>query len=129
MADIEIVQEWLEKAEEDFEFALVNLQERKPFYAQICFHFHQAAEKYLKVYIIAHDLEFRKIHDLSMPLKICLSEDSTFEQLRQACEYLNAFYVEARYPVQWPTNFSYEEAQRALRCAEGIRSLVEEKLS
>lgn len=64
-----------------------------------------------------------------MLLKICLSEDSTFEQLRQACEYLNAFYVEARYPVHWPTNFSYEEAQRVLRRAEGIRSLVEEKLS
>ena len=80
MADIEIVREWLEKAEEDFEFALVNLREKKPFYAQICFHFHQAAEKYLKAYIIAHDLEFRKIHDLSMFLKICLSEDSTFEQ-------------------------------------------------
>ena len=47
MVDFEIVQEWLEKAHEDFEFALVNFLERRPFYAQMCFHFHQAAEKYL----------------------------------------------------------------------------------
>jgi HEPN domain-containing protein len=44
MVDIEIIREWLTKANEDFEFALVNFQEEKPFYAQICFHFHQAVE-------------------------------------------------------------------------------------
>lgn len=45
MADIEIISDWLKKADEDFQFAVVNLREQKPFYAQICFHFHQAAEK------------------------------------------------------------------------------------
>jgi HEPN domain-containing protein len=48
MVDDKSTREWLTKADEDFQFALVNLQERKPFYAQICFHFHQSAEKYLK---------------------------------------------------------------------------------
>jgi HEPN domain-containing protein len=129
MVDVEIVREWLQKAEEDFEFALVNLQERKPFYAQICFHFHQAAEKYLKAYIIAHELEFPRIHDLSMLSKICLSKDPTFKHLREACEYLNAFYVETRYPVHWPTNFSYEEAKKSLQYAERIRSFLKARLS
>ena len=129
MVDVEIVREWLEKADEDFEFARVNLQERKPFYAQICFHFHQAAEKCLKAYIIAHELEFLKVHDLSMLLRICLSKDPAFEQLHEACEYLNAFYIEARYPVHWPTNFSYEETQKSLQFTEGIRSFVKARLS
>jgi hypothetical protein len=40
MADIEIISDWLKKADEDFQFAVVNLCEQKPFYAQICFHFH-----------------------------------------------------------------------------------------
>jgi HEPN domain-containing protein len=53
MVDIEIVQEWLAKADEDFEFARINFEEGKSFFAQICFHFQQAAEKYLKSYIIA----------------------------------------------------------------------------
>lgn len=51
MVDRVLVREWLEKAEEDLEFARINLEEGKVFFAQICFHFHQAAEKYLKAYI------------------------------------------------------------------------------
>lgn len=66
MVDIEIVREWLAKADEDFEFARINFEEGKPFLGQICFHFQQAAEKYLKSYIIAHELEFLKIHDLPL---------------------------------------------------------------
>jgi len=38
MVDIEIVQKWLAKADEDFEFARTNFEEGKPFFAQICFH-------------------------------------------------------------------------------------------
>ena len=48
MVDQGIVKEWVSKADEDFYFARVNLEEKKRFFAQICFHFHQAAEKYLK---------------------------------------------------------------------------------
>ena len=43
MADPQVVGEWLKKADEDFEFA-VSIIEDSTFYAQICFHFHQAAE-------------------------------------------------------------------------------------
>jgi hypothetical protein len=37
MVDIEIVREWIEKANEDFEFARVNFKKNSPFFAQICF--------------------------------------------------------------------------------------------
>ena len=43
MVDPEIVREWLSKAEDDFDFALSNLSEGKPFLALICFHFQQSA--------------------------------------------------------------------------------------
>ena len=56
MVDREIKDEWLTKAEDDFEFARINLEEKKLFFAQICFHFHQAAEKYFKAFIIANGL-------------------------------------------------------------------------
>ena len=128
MVNVSIAQEWVEKADEDFEFALVNLREGKPFIAQICFHFQQAAEKYLKGYIVARDLEFRKTHDLSMLLSICISQDSAFEVLSEECEYLNTFYVESRYPVHWPTDFSRTEAENSSQAAEKIRSLVKKQL-
>lgn len=128
MVDPEIVREWLNKADEDFHFAVANLTEQRPFYAQICFHFHQVAEKYLKAYIIAKELEFRRIHDLPLLLKICASRDPTLAVLRDSCEYLNAFYVETRYPVHWATNFSRQEAEKALRAADHVRSLITEKI-
>ena len=129
MVESEIVREWLAKANDDFEFAKVNLEEGKPFFAQICFHLHQAAEKYLKAYIVAHELEFRKIHDLPLLLKICLSKDLSLEPLRDDCEYLTTYYLETRYPVHWPTHFSREETQKAFKSSARIRSLVIEKLA
>ena len=94
MVDSDIIEEWAAKADEDFEFARINLEEEKPFYAQICFHFQQAAEKYLKAYIIAKELEFRKIHDLPLLLKQCSSKDATIITLAEDCEFLTTFYIE-----------------------------------
>jgi len=128
MVDVEIIREWLTKADEDFEFARINLEEAKPFLAQICFHFQQAAEKYLKSYIIAHELEFLKIHDLPLLLKICLWKDPSFEQLREDCEFLTTFYVDTRYPVHWPTQFSHQETQKALKASARIQDMVKNKL-
>jgi HEPN domain-containing protein len=128
MVDKEIVREWLSKANEDFEFARINLEEGKTFFAQICFHFQQSAEKCLKAYIIAQELEFLKIHDLLMLLKICLRKDSSFKQLQKDCEFLSTYYVDTRYPVHWPTHFSQDESEKALQSSKRIRSFVEEKL-
>jgi len=128
MVDRSIVEEWLAKAREDFEFARINLEEGKPFFAQICFHFHQAAEKYLKAYIVAHELEFRKVHELTLLLKICVGKDSSFEQIKSDCEFLNTYYVDTRYPVHWPSNFSEHEARKAFQASLRIKSLVTNKL-
>jgi HEPN domain-containing protein len=128
MVDDRIIHEWLAKAHEDFEFARVNLQEGKPFFAQICFHFHQAAEKYLKSYIVAHELDFRKVHDLPLLLKICASDNPSGATLREACEYLTAFYVDTRYPVHWPTHFSPSETQRSFQSCAKIKAWVESQL-
>jgi HEPN domain-containing protein len=131
MVDNIIVKEWISKADEDFEFAFANPKEGKTFFAQICFHFQQASEKYLKAYIIGYELEFRKIHDLpvlSVLLKICSSKDPSLDQLREDFEYLAPFYVHTRYPVHWPANFSFQETQKALQSASRIRTILKEKL-
>jgi HEPN domain-containing protein len=129
MVDRDIIEEWLTKAGDDFEFARINLEEDKPFFAQICFHFHQAAEKYFKAYIIANELEFRRIHDLVWLANHCRNQDSTFEIITEDSEYLNTFYIETRYPVQWPTDFSKDEATNAFQAAGNIRKLILKKLS
>jgi HEPN domain-containing protein len=55
MADPQITIEWLNKADEDNDFAS-SIIDDSVFYAQICFHFHQAAEKYFKAFIVANEM-------------------------------------------------------------------------
>ena len=123
-----IIEEWISKADEDFEFAQINFKEEKPFHAQICFHFQQAAEKYLKAYIIANELEFTKIHDLSVLLNQCEKNDASFKKLIDECEYLTAFYIETRYPVHWPVHLTRQQTEKAYNAAKNIRSFTKQKL-
>jgi len=80
----EIVREWIEKAEEDFGFASTSLELEK-YFAQICFHFQQAAEKYLKSFIIANKLEFRPVHNLLELLEICKEKEPRIEEIEEDC--------------------------------------------
>ena len=125
MAAKQIIQEWLSKAEEDFGFASQTLAEPKiEYYAQICFHFQQAAEKYLKTYIVAKDLTFKKIHDLPQLLKICCESDLKLKELEEACDFLTDYYIDTRYPVHWPTSILREEAEKAKTFTEKIRDTI-----
>jgi HEPN domain-containing protein len=128
MADPKIVREWINKAEEDYAFAKINLEGENKFYPQICFHFQQAAEKYLKAFIVAYDLEFEKMHNLINLLKICAKKEPSLLSLMNQCETLNTAYIETRYPVHWPTDFSKEKAVKFQNAAQEIARTVKETL-
>lgn len=128
MVERQIIEEWLVKAENDFRFAEIVLEEEKEYYDQICFHFQQSAEKYLKAYIIANNLGFEKTHDLPLLLQRCIRKDSTFNALRDPCGYLSAFYIQSRYPMDWPVATTKENAQRAREAASVIREVVRSRL-
>jgi len=123
MVDPRLIQEWLQKADEDLEFA-ASIIEDSPFFAQICFHFQQAAEKYLKTIVVADDLEFQKIHDLVTLLKICLDRRPELIRLMPECILLSRFYIDTRYPVHWPTDYTKDKAIEAKAAAEAIRDYV-----
>jgi HEPN domain-containing protein len=128
MADPLIVKEWLKKADDDFNFAKTNFRAESEFYAQICFHFQQAAEKYLKAYIISKCSAFEKVHDLVHLLKVCSAVEPIFAVLREDCILLNTAYIETRYPVHWPTNYTKETAEQAHAAAENIAHMVRNQL-
>jgi HEPN domain-containing protein len=123
MQNEEVVKEWIEKAEEDFGFASISL-EHTDYFAQICFHFQQAAEKYLKAFIIANGLEFRPVHNLIELLEICRQKEPKIEEIGDACRYLNPFYIDTRYPVYWPTRYDRETAVKAKDLTEKIRGWI-----
>lgn len=128
MADPSVVNEWLGKADDDFLFAAANLREGSEFYAQLCFHFQQAAEKYLKAYIIGRGLPFDRVHDLVHLLKTCSAHTPKFSELKEECIFLNTAYIETRYPVHWPTEYTRETAMEAHDAAEKIARMVREEL-
>lgn len=119
MVDSRIIKEWLDKAEEDFNFA-TSVIETSPYYPQICFHYQQAAEKYLKSFIVAHELNFVKSHDLIILLDICLVKGPLLSEIKDECDFLNGFYIDTRYPVSWPANYTKQEAEKAKEAVEKI---------
>jgi HEPN domain-containing protein len=129
MADTRIVKEWLSKADDDFAFADTTLRGGNTFYAQLCFHFQQSAEKYLKALIIAKNMEFEKVHNLVYLLKTCQKIDPSLATLFDECELLNSSYIDTRYPVHWPTNYTRERAHQAREAALKIGESVKKMLT
>lgn len=129
MAHNLVVLEWLYKADQDFGFASLALGDATlPYFDQICFHFHQAAEKYLKAYIVKYDLPFRKVHDLRKLCDTCSTHDSSFSTLIDACLFLNPFYIETRYADDRFMVANEAQAQKAQQCAKQVQAFVRERV-
>lgn len=88
----------------------------------------RAAEKYLKSYLIAAELEFKRIHDLPVLLKSCLLKEPGLESISKDCKLLNRFYIDTRYPVHWPTEYTRHDAFDAKNAAEHIRDEIKNAL-
>jgi HEPN domain-containing protein len=124
----EIAKEWIQKADEDYGFASSSI-ECTEYFGQICFHFQQAAEKYLKAFIVANKLDFRLVHNLLELLAICSKTDPDIKQLEKACRFLNPFYIDTRYPVYWPTSYNKNTAIKAKEMVEEVRNWVIKSLN
>ena len=59
----ELVQQWTAKAETDFGLAEHLVSEGK-YLDAIGFHAQQAAEKFLKAFLVEHQIEFPKTHNI-----------------------------------------------------------------
>lgn len=127
MVNNQIIGNWLDKAGEDLAFAKANLQEGLEFYPQICFYLHQSVEKYLKAYIIAKGLNFKRIHDLTELVKICAENDQEFDQFHEAAIILTPFYIGTRYP-DFIIDITKVDAEKALEATEQIAGFTKSKL-
>lgn len=128
MTDPKIIQEWLASADEDLLFAKESFATYDRFYAKICFHFQQAAEKYFKAFLIAHDTSPSKIHDLPKLLKLCRQKESSMQELTDDAKFLTDFYIVTRYPVSWPVGINRNEAEKALEAANRIAQTIKKIL-
>ena len=118
---------WLEKADRDI-IAADKLLEVN-IYEYSLFHSQQAIEKFLKAFLTYHNRPFRKTHDVTLLLKLCIDIDENFKQLLEAeVDRLYPKAVEIRYP-EIEYEVSLEEAKEALELAEKVREFVLGKLN
>ncbi|MEK7535872.1 MAG: HEPN domain-containing protein [Patescibacteria group bacterium] len=115
-------EEWQKFANDDLETAELLLKEDGPI-NPVCFHSQQAAEKYLKAYLVLNDRRLEKTHDLGSLLNLCTKIDISFEQLLKNILYLSEFYTETRYPGDIP-EFNFDHASKAFDHAKIVKEFV-----
>jgi HEPN domain-containing protein len=120
-------QEWLKYADEDFETAeLLNRQYHKPLQI-ICFHCQQAAEKYLKAFLVSRSVSFEKKHNLMVLNQLCAGIENSFSDLTKDCLKLNPYAVITRYPSE--LELVEADAVSALASITLIKKYVGEKIN
>ncbi|MFH1838459.1 MAG: HEPN domain-containing protein [Candidatus Kuenenbacteria bacterium] len=119
--------EWFKIADNDFGFAKSSLEDGDEYYAQICFLFHQAIEKYLKGYLIAKGKIPQKTHDLAFLIEECKQLDLKFEKFELECKEINKYYIPSRYPVYW-IEVKKENTKQAFEAVEKIIQFIKENI-
>lgn len=124
----DLVKEWIRKAENDLTVAVHTLgtMESPPTDA-ICFHAQQCAEKYLKAFLVFHEIEFPYTHNLKNIAALCATKDKKFESLIPEVETLTPFAAELRYPGDF-VEIPVEDAGEAVRIAQKVKEFVVERL-
>jgi HEPN domain-containing protein len=123
----ELVGRWFEKAERDFDLAYHLVAEDCSYREAIAFHSQQAGEKFLKAYLVLHQIDFPRTHNLGELLDLVASRDAPMADLLRDITTLNPYGVEYRYPGDFP-DLTREDAEHAFRLAEKVRAAVLPKL-
>ena len=117
------LQQWMEIADSDLYHAEYMANNMRPVsYAIICFHCQQAAEKYLKWFLVLHDIEPPKTHDLEELEKLCETIHPQFSVLYEKCGILSGYAVQSRYPHEM--RVEKQDMDKALQHAKEIREFI-----
>ena len=118
---------WIEKAKNDLLNTDNNLASDRIPFDTVCFHCQQAAEKLLKAFLVARNVEYPITHNLFVILECILQFDPSAEVLRESLAILNPYSVEIRYPGDaWmPT---LEDTKEARQAAQQVLDWIESKI-
>jgi len=119
--------EWLTIADGDFDSAKILNEATRKHFEVICYLCAQSAEKYLKGFLIYHDIIPQKTHNLLILNNICAEIDNEFKNIKTSCDFLNRFANDIRYPHQYEvterdTNFAIAAVEK-IRDFEPISAL------
>jgi HEPN domain-containing protein len=118
-ANRDLARQWVTKAQHDLLNADNNLSAARIPYDTVCFHCQQAAEKFLKAYLVERGETPLYTHDLLLLLERILPSNAPVEKLRDDLALLTPYAVEIRYPDDW-VQPSAEDAREARAAAERV---------
>jgi HEPN domain-containing protein len=118
---------WVKKAEEDVQAIRLLMAGRDVPWSVVSFHAQQAAEKYLKAFLVSRGVDPERIHSLDRLLANCLPYDSTVAALRDDCQRLTDYAVDIRYP-DIPIADEERIAREAVAMAERICAAIRQRL-
>jgi len=119
----DLVQQWLDKAEADYGLIVHLVSENTPFLSAVGFHAQQAVEKFLKSFLVQHQVEFPKTHNLGEILNLVATIDTPLADSLRKVTVLNPFSVETRYPGDIP-EISPEDAKKAVKLVSNVRKAI-----
>ena len=128
MSEIDIINEWLKIAYGDYDCAKFLFDNKIPKPLEIiCYHCQQSAEKSLKAYLCANDMDIPKTHEVKRLCDKCFEIDNSFTVLFDECEELEVYATETRYPVRIEIDDAHTERalQQALRIYEFVTKAID----
>ncbi len=118
-----ILVEWLRKADDDLAVAERLLCDEAAFLNAVTFHCQQAAEKYIKAFLVWREIDFPKTHDLEELLDLAETSNRDLAASLRNVIVLTPYGVELRYPGDRPDATS-SEAHEAVQLARQVRDAV-----
>lgn len=124
----ELFEKWRRRADEDLAVAGQLLSDGVSYFGSIGFHAQQAAEKFLKAFLVWHQIEFPKTHDLSQLLQLVALREKSVSVSLQGILVLTDYGVDTRYPGDLP-DLTANEASQAIELARQTKDAVLKSLS
>jgi len=124
---LNIVSQWIQKAENDFKNAqhTLGMGADCP-YDTICFHAQQGAEKYIKALLSSLSVDFPKVHDIGRLIHL-LPDRVKFPITVAEQELMTSYAIITRYPGD-EEPLARADAKRALSIARKVRLSVRKHL-
>lgn len=118
----EKVEQWRIKAEHDLKIVERTIALPDPLTDVLSFHCQQAAEKYLKLYLVSKGIELKKTHDIGFLIGECMKVNPVFKEILDSA-FLSLYAVETRYPDDFYMP-PLQELQRAFEAAVRVKTCV-----
>jgi HEPN domain-containing protein len=116
-------EKWFRKAESDLLVIKNNLRSTGVPIDACCFHAQQAAEKYLKGYLVSKFVIFPKTHDLQSLLNSCIEINNSFNHIIEQAIRLSDYAIGPRYPDVFD-DLTIDDAINAEKDAKEIKEFI-----